>query len=309
MSTDRSTSRPARDSDRLSQALGLASLALATPLLRPGAFARGVGVADAPPQRAAVIAVSARELVAAAGLLGARRRRGWLWARVAGDVMDLTLLGRSLRASRKGSSRTTAAAAAVGAISVVDLLAAVRSTRHPEPVDVQMHATTTVNKGREEVYEFWRGLERLPSFMTHVEEVTWLDHSTTHWKVRAPLGRSVEWDARITEDVRGERLSWRSIDGADVENEGTVVFRPAPGGRGTEVHVTLRYRAPGGKLGALIARLAGEDPHQQVQDDLRRFKQVMETGEVVRSAGAPSGIGERGFPQSAAQPQETGEHR
>ena len=294
---------PYPQEDRLGTALGVASLALSAPLLRPGTVTRAIGVGDAPRHRTAAAAVGARELVAAAGLLGSRQKAGWLWARVAGDVVDLVLLGRALRGQRGGSrNRTTAATAAVAAITAVDVVAATRSTRQRRgPTAVETTATTTVNKPPREVYEFWRGLERLPEFMAHVDEVRWLDHTTTHWSVTAPLGRTVEWDARITADVPGERLAWESLEGADVRNEGEVRFAPAPGGRGTEVTVTLRYAAPGGKLGEWVARLQGEDPHQQVQDDLRRFKQVVETGEVVRSDGAPRGIGTRGFPQSPAQ--------
>lgn len=290
------------DHDRLATGLGWASLALAAPLLAPGAVTRAVGVDAGGSARTAAMAVGLRELAAGAGLLGTNARRGWLWARVAGDAMDLALLGSALRGSSRERGRTTAATAAVAAIGVVDLFAAVRSLKRPGPGPVEVHATTTVLTSKDEAYDFWRGLERLPSFMTHVREVRWLDHGTTHWTVSAPFGRTVEWDARITEDIRGERLSWRSLDGADVANEGSVRFTDAPGGRGTEVHVVLRYDAPGRKAGELVARIAGEDPHQQVQDDLRRFKQVIETGEVIRSDGAPDGIGERGFPQHAAQP-------
>lgn len=294
---------PSPADDRLGRALGVASLGLSAPLLHPGGFVRALGVADAPSSRAAAAAVGARELAAAVGLLATRRRSAWLWARVAGDAMDLALLGSALRGSGRRHARTTAAAAAVAAIAAVDLYAAVRSTRSPAAAGtVEVHATTTVNRPARQVYDFWRGLERLPQFMAHVEEVRWLDFTTTHWRVKAPFGRHVEWDARIVEDVPGQRLSWRSVEGADVDNEGTVAFTERTGGRGTEVHVTLRYAVPGGKPGELLARAAGEDPHQQVQDDLRRFKQVMETGEVVRSDGAPHGVGQRGFPQSPAQP-------
>ena len=125
----------------------------------------------------------------------------------------------------------------------------------------------------------------------------------TRWTAAAPLGRSVEWDAEITEDVPGQRLAWRSLEGADVSNEGSVEFRQAPGGRGCEIHVDPRYEAPAGKLGEVIARFFGEDPRQQLDDDLRRLKQVLETGEVVRSEGAPGGKRARQeFPQHPAQP-------
>ena len=100
---------------------------------------------------------------------------------------------------------------------------------------------------------------------------------------------SVEWDAEITEDVPGERISWRSLEGAKVENAGTVRFVPAPGEQGTEVHVELRYDVPGGAVGSLVAKLFGEEPALQIKDDLRRFKQIVETGEIARSDGSPEG--------------------
>jgi uncharacterized membrane protein len=100
----------------------------------------------------------------------------------------------------------------------------------------------------------------------------------------------VSWEAEIIDDQPGQRLAWRSLPGAQVANEGDVRFVPAPGDRGTEVRVTLRYSMPGGRLGHLAARVTGEHPRQQLEDDLRRFKQVVETGEVVRSDSAPEGF-------------------
>jgi uncharacterized membrane protein len=138
--------------------------------------------------------------------------------------------------------------------------------------------------------------------MAHLERVDVLDERRSHWVASAPFG-SVEWDATVTEDVPGERIAWRSADGARVPNEGTVRFTDAPGGRGTEVHVEMRYALPGGSIGKLVARYFGEEPHQQLDDDLRRFKQVVEIGEVVRSDGAPGGKRARKeFPQRPAQP-------
>jgi uncharacterized membrane protein len=127
---------------------------------------------------------------------------------------------------------------------------------------------------------------------------------------RAPAGTTVEWDAEITDDVPGERIAWRSLEGASVGNRGQVEFRPAPGGRGTEVHAQLEYAprggAPrGGALASVIARLFGEEPQQQVSDDLRRFKQVVETGEIARSEGSPLGTRTANqMHQRDAQPQE-----
>jgi len=167
---------------------------------------------------------------------------------------------------------------------------------------MELKATTTVVKPPQEVYAFWRQLDNLQTFMAHVEEVR-TDGDKSHWRAVAPFGKTVEWDAEITDDVPGERIGWKSLADADIDNEGVVRFSAAPGDRGTEVHVTLRYSVPAGKLGEAIAKYFGEDPHQQLDDDLRRFKQAMETGQVVRSDGAPWGKRARKeFPQRPAQP-------
>ena len=147
----------------------------------------------------------------------------------------------------------------------------------------------TVNRSVEEAYAFWRDLSRLPSFMAHLDSVKTDGDGRSHWVANAPAGTAVEWDAEIVEDVVGELVVWRSVEVAEVTNSGAVRFRTAPGGRGTEVRVELTYEPPAGALGVAVARLLGEEPQQQVEDDLRRFKQVIETGEVVRSEGTPEG--------------------
>jgi uncharacterized membrane protein len=168
---------------------------------------------------------------------------------------------------------------------------------------MDLSAVVTIRRPPEEIYGYWRRLEHLPAFMAHLESVRVTGDETSHWVATAPFDRTVEWDATITEDVPGERISWTSTGDADVENRGSVRFAAAPGDQGTEVHVTLSYEAPGGALGKAIARYFGEDPRQHLDDDLRRLKQVLETGEVVRSDGAPSGKQSRDeFPQRAAQP-------
>jgi uncharacterized membrane protein len=168
---------------------------------------------------------------------------------------------------------------------------------------MELTGTTTIARTPQEVYEFWHELEHLPTFMVHLDEVRRTGDRTSHWVATAPFGRTVEWDAETVEDVPGSRMSWRSTEGADISNKGTITFQPAPGGRGTELHVTIEYSQPGGQLGQLVARYFGEEPHQQLDDDLRRLKQVIETGEVVRSDGAPGGKRARQeFPQRPAQP-------
>jgi uncharacterized membrane protein len=119
--------------------------------------------------------------------------------------------------------------------------------------------------------------------MKHLESVTVTGTGRSHWKAKAPGGASVEWDAETTIDQPNEVIAWRSVANSDVNNEGVVRFTDAPGGRGVEVHVDLRYDPPGGKLGALFAKVFGEEPGIQIADDLRRFKQVMEIGEPMMS--------------------------
>jgi uncharacterized membrane protein len=278
--------------DALARGLGLASLALGVPqVAAPDRFAEAVGATPSAATRDLTRGIGLRELSAAAGLLTRGASPTWLWSRVAGDVMDLVLLGRALRSGARG--RTVAAAVAVAGITALDLTAARRSrpgagTASSSGGDLELRAAVTVAKPAQEVYDFWRGLERLPSFMTHLRSVEWTGEGRTRWTAEAPVG-TVTWEAELVEDVPGEVIAWRSLPGADVDNSGSVRFAPAPADRGTEVRVRLRYALPGGRAGALVARLAGEDPHQQVEDDLRRFKQVVETGDVVRSEGSPEG--------------------
>jgi uncharacterized membrane protein len=168
---------------------------------------------------------------------------------------------------------------------------------------MELTATTTVRRSPDEVYTFWRRLDNLPSFLAHLDDVRTDSPTRSRWRATAPFDKTVEWDAEIVADVAGVELSWRSVEGSEIANEGSVRFVEAPGGRGTEVHVRIAYKVPGGKLGEALARFVGEDPHQQLDDDLRRFKQVMETGEVVRSEGAPWGKRARKeFPQHPARP-------
>jgi uncharacterized membrane protein len=168
---------------------------------------------------------------------------------------------------------------------------------------MELKSTTTVARPADEVYGFWSKLDQLPTFMAHLEEVRTTGSGRSHWKAAAPFGSEVEWDAETVDDVPGQRLAWRSLDGADIPNSGEVRFIPAPGDRGTEIHVTLTYELPGGSLGKAVAKYFGEEPSQQLDDDLRRFKQVIETGEVIRSDGAPWGKRARKeFPQHPARP-------
>jgi uncharacterized membrane protein len=151
--------------------------------------------------------------------------------------------------------------------------------------------STNVNKSPQELYEYWRKLDNLPSIMSHLESVRVLDDRRSHWTATAPaiVGGSVEWDAEITEDVPNVRIAWRSLPNADVDNRGHVEFKRLPGDRGTAVRVDLSYSPPAGRVGKWVAKLFGEAPDQQIREDLRAFKRTMEIGEVLSVEGQPHG--------------------
>jgi uncharacterized membrane protein len=144
--------------------------------------------------------------------------------------------------------------------------------------------SVTIRRPRDEVYAAWRDFSRLGEFMENVERVEVLDDKRSHWVVRAPGGRTVEWDSRITEERQGELIAWTSEEGADVPNSGHVTFRDAQADRGTIVTATLVYNPPAGAVGKLIAKLFQREPAIQARRELRRFKQLMETGEVATAA-------------------------
>lgn len=154
---------------------------------------------------------------------------------------------------------------------------------------IKVEKTVTINKPVEELYRFWRNFENLPHFMKHLKSVTVISDKRSHWIANAPLGASVEWDADIVNEQENYFIAWASVEGADVDNSGFVRFQPAPQGRGTEVKVVIEYNPPGGAIGAGLAKLFGEEPEQQVGDDLRRFKMLMEAGEIATTEGQSSG--------------------
>jgi uncharacterized membrane protein len=141
----------------------------------------------------------------------------------------------------------------------------------------------TINKSAAELYAYWRDLSNLPSFMDNVVSITSIDSQRSHWVVKAPGGKTVEWDARIIEDQPNALLAWTSEDGADVANSGRIEFRDA-GARGTVVIATIAYDPPAGAIGKLIAKMFQREPAIQARRDLRRFKQLMETGEIATSS-------------------------
>lgn len=163
---------------------------------------------------------------------------------------------------------------------------------------IRIEKSVTISRQPEEIYGFWRNFNNLPRFMKHLESVQDIGGNRSHWKAKAPAGSSVEWDAEIINEKENELIAWQSLEGAAVPNAGTVRFERAPGNRGSVVRVTLSYEPPGGTLGSMIAKLFGEEPGQQVEEDLRRFKQLMEAGEIASTEMQSSG---RATNQNAAR--------
>ncbi len=295
-SSSRYKSYDANRNAKLVKALGWFSIGLgAAQLLAPRRMSRMVGTAEDHPTL--MRAVGAREIAAGVGLLSQRKATPWLWARVAGDAMDLAMLGMASRRTANGARRRMSlATAAVAGITVLDLLSSLQNskvsnagTSESETGALRVEKTITVNRSADECYRFWRDFENFPRFMKHLDSVQRKEGNRWHWKAKGPAGMHVEWDAEITTDQPGQMLSWRSVEGADVDNIGSVRFERAPGGHGTIVRVDMEYNPPGGKAGAMVAKLFGEEPTLQIDQALRRFKWLIETGEIPTTIGQPSG--------------------
>jgi uncharacterized membrane protein len=154
---------------------------------------------------------------------------------------------------------------------------------------VLVQQSHTIGRDPETLYAAWRDFAGLPRFMRHLQSVEVLDERRSRWVARAPAGRTIEWEAEISEDEPGRRIAWHSVPGSEVANAGSVRFEPAPAGRGTIVHVSLEYAPPGGELGARLARFLKEEPEHQIKEDLRHFKQWIEAGELATTDGQSSG--------------------
>ena len=277
--------------ERLARALGWFSIGLGVAeVVAPSGVARLVGVDDDDTTRNLLRTMGMRELAAGVGILSQRRPTRWMWGRVAGDALDLALLGAAMKSENAQRARVLSASAAVLGVTVLDVYCGTQLRRGADgeardETDRAIHLRTavTVNKPVEEVYQFWRDLKNLPRFMHHLEAVRITGPRTSHWKAKAPIGMTVEWDAEIIGDTPNESIVWRSLEGADVENSGSVRFKPAPGDRGTEILLEMDFHPPGGVIGAKLGKLFDAVPRTQMGNDLRRLKQVLELGEVVHS--------------------------
>jgi uncharacterized membrane protein len=276
--------------ERRARWLGLFSMALGiSQLSAPSRLSRMLGLRDSERSRVTLRLIGARELASGIGLLSKPSSAAPVWSRVAGDVIDLALLGGALADTGRARSRgrLLAATAAVAGVAALDVMSAARLSRKESiqklALPIHVVRSITISRSPDEVYRFWRQLENLPRFMAHLESVKEEADGSSTWRAKAPAGLHVEWRAEITLDRPNEAIAWRAVEGATVPNRGVVRFEPGPAGNGTVIKVELKYDPPGGALAAAIAKLFGEEPAQQIAGDLRRLKQVLETGSVVHS--------------------------
>ena len=275
---------------RLASGLGWFGIGLGlAEMLVPRRFARTIGVPSQ--HRRLIQAMGVREIVNGVGILIWPSAAAGVWARVAGDVIDLACLGAAFTSRRADRGRLATTAGAVVGATALDLLCAQQLTRGVTTREGSIPAvvTLTINRSPDDLYTAWRNFTNLPQWMKHLKSVEVTGDRHSRWVAAGPAGSSVEWEAEITEDRPNEMIAWRSVEGSDVDHSGVIRFEPAAGNRGTMVTVDMRYALPGGTLASAVAAWFGDDPRQSIKMDLRRFKQVMETGEVITTKGQPAG--------------------
>jgi len=283
------------DYQRIAKGLGWFSVGLGlAEIAAPGSITKLIGVRENGKERTMLRSplFGMREVAAGIGILTQPQPHGWMWSRVAGDIVDIGSLASALRSSDNDRKRVAGALVAVLGVTALDYLCAEnlrQSSRGmgrtqmgvgQENRSGQTSKSVWVNKSPEEVYSFWHNFENLPRFMEHLESVRTMDDRRSHWKAKGPLGRTFEWDAQIEQDQPNRLITWRSVEGSGLSNSGAVRFEPGPGGRGTMIRVHLSYDPP---MGTNIASMFGAGVGQMLTSDLRVFKQVMETGEVIQS--------------------------
>jgi uncharacterized membrane protein len=278
------------DEQRLADALGCFSIALGlVEIAAPRRFAKALGLDD---DQGVLQLLGLRELASGVGILSSRPRSGWLWARVAGDVMDLALLSRARTSRKADQGAVRLAIAAVTGLTVLDLLCSVRLEAKEEETDraktAFLQRSTTIGKPADELHRLWRDPQTLPKIMGDIAEVSWTGEDRIRWVLHGPLGRRWVWETRLVEDRPGQLLRWQSVEGAIVPNEGSVQFRPAPRDWGTEVRLRLRFDPPGGALGNAAAGLLTYVSRIQLGRVLRRFKSLAETGEIPTTERQPA---------------------
>ncbi len=290
-----------RAANSWARGLGLFSLGLgAAEVLAPTVVARFIGVRDSSRNRTILRAFGAHKVAAGVGLLLARRRARYLWSRVAGDVIDLAILGGAVAFDKRTrTDRASIALAAVAGMTALDTWASLTLTDEPDDdggalarsvaggsdqdPSVPVLAVVTISRPASEVYAFWRDFSNLAHFMTQVRSIDVRDRLESHWTVSVTGRDELQWDAVITADRPDQLIAWRSVADAAFDHVGEVRFLTAPGGRGTEVHLKMNVFPPAGRLGEAVGKLARRVPEQIIAADLKRLKQLLETGEIMKS--------------------------
>ena len=278
----------ARGNTAMISALGWLSIGLGlAQLLAPRSLARASGLTGVSPLWIRVIGL--RELACGVGLLRGETRPAWRWSRVAGDAMDLSLLGVAMTSRRNARTRLAATAAVVAGVTAIDYIASAQLAPRklselpaPGEAGLALQKSVIVNRSADDCYRAWRDLENLPRFMPGLQSVQVIDARRSRW-------HSVEgeWIGELTQERPGQGMRWRAAE--NHAETGALELSLAPGGRGTVVTMQLHMLPPAGKVGAAVAGLFSQAPAYQIETILRRFKQWMETGEVSTTEGQPSG--------------------
>jgi len=279
---------------QLARALGWFSIGLGlAEVAAPRGIARLVGLQR--DHRVLIRLLGMREITHGIGILTQRPPVGAVWSRVGGDAIDLAFLGAALTSPYAKRGRIAAAMAAILGVTGLDILCARQLSRRTGMTTasgaVRLHKSIIINRSPEALYQFWHDFQNLPRFMYHLESVHMTGSERSHWVAKTPAGKRIAWDAEVIDDEPNTSIAWRALEGSDVYHTGSVRFERAPGGQGTMVSLEIAYRPPGGVMGVGLASLFGTAPEQQIGTDLRRFKQLMEAGEVVRSEGSLQGRG------------------
>jgi uncharacterized membrane protein len=267
---------------KLARGMGWFGIALGVAeISAPNALTYAIGLC--PDRRSAWVmrAMGVREILHGVGILMRPRRPIPIWTRVAGDIVDLALLVTAATTRRWSTPRAAGAIAAVAGAAVLDIVASRRVQRAYNTSNRPSTFAVTINRSPGEVYSFLRDFKRLPQFMHYLDKVQETGPTTSHWIANLPLGGKVAWDAEIIQDRPGELIEWRSVRGSKIMTRGRVRFVTPPGRDNmTEVHVEMQLGGSGVGPSAMLADYFAKP---QLKGDLRRLKQVIETGEVLAS--------------------------
>ncbi len=284
------SARTRRENPMVPRSLGWLSLGLAAAAcLAPGALSRLTGLRHRGPL---LRAIGVRELVSGIGLLTQENPTPWLLSRVAGDAIDLAVALSALRASSPQRGRTLGTVGILAAVMAADLAASVqslRASRSHAAADAYVGASVVVNRPAQECYDFWLEQCNLPRFIGLLQSIAPLDDGRSRWVIGARAGATLDWTVETTANERTKRVEWRSLGESGVQHAGGVRFETPQGVHGTLVRLWMHYRTSAGKSVLSIAKLLGADPQSLAREDLRRFKQLLEAGEIASTKGQPSG--------------------